>query len=211
MTISIMVAEQERMTRECLVRLLEAESDFSVVGQVADGRSAVVMACQLRPAVAVVDFNLPVLNGIETVRHMHAEEVKAVRVSTGSDDAGESEELALQAGAAVCLGQGCNRADFLAAIRQSVVELPARERGGRGAGGWRARRATKRERGTLTPREREVLQLLAEGYVTKEISDLLTMSSKTVSTHRVHIKEKLGTRSIALLTKFALRTGLTHL
>jgi DNA-binding NarL/FixJ family response regulator len=211
MTINIMVAEQERMTRECLVRLIEAERDLSVVGQVSDGRAAVVMASRLKPGVAVVDFNLPVMNGIETVRRIHAKAVPAVMVCTCLDVDSGTADLALQAGAAACLGQGCSREEFLAAIRRSAAGGPEWAATYVTPGVWGRREAAKGDRAQLTPREREVLQLLAEGYMTKEISDMLGLSSKTISTHRVHIKEKLGTRSVALLTKFALRTGLTQL
>lgn len=211
MTIHIMVAEQERMTRECMVRLLEVERDLSVVGQVSDGRAAVVMASRLKPEVAVVDFNLPVMNGIETLRRIHAKAVPAVMVCTSMVEDRGAADAALEAGAVACLGQDCCREEFLAAIRRSVTGRPVWADTHACPGVWSGRGVAKGARTQLTPREREVLQLLAEGYMTKEISDLLHVSSKTVSTHRVHIKEKLGTRSIALLTKFALRTGLTHL
>lgn len=215
MIINIVVAEQERMMRECMVRILEKERDFRVVGQVGDGREAVVMAGRLKPGVVVVDFDLPSLNGIETVRRMQQHCVPSVMVCTTMGDNRGTANAALQAGASACLGQGCSPGELLEAIRRTVSgvrAVPARQ-GARGPspapclpghqedGLWLQ----------LTPREREVLQLIAEGYITKEISDMLSMSVKTVSTHRVHIKEKVGTRSIALLTKLAIRVGLTHL
>ncbi len=215
-----MVAEQEAMTRECIVRILEHERDLTVVGQVADGRQAVVMAKELKPRVALLDIDLPVMNGVETVRRMSQQSVPSVVICTTSSSSSSNNNnssTVIQAGATAYLGQQCSPTDFLHAIRHAVVTppLPARPRGT--AIQWPAvhtSRFTIDRRApfaTLTPREREVLQLLAEGYVTKEISDLLQMSIKTVSTHRVHIKEKLDTHSIALLTKFAIREGLTHL
>ena len=202
--------------RECMVRILECAQDLSVVGQVADGRNAIAMTERYRPCVGLVDIDLPILNGVETVRRMWQQAVPSVVVCTTPDRKRHAAHIVMQAGASACLGQQCSPHDVLEAIRHAktptaramprepIHKPPA-------SSIWTRVPARPGIFETLTPREREVLQLLAEGYVAKEISDLLIMSVKTVSTHRVHITEKVGTHSIALLTKFAIREGLTHL
>jgi len=213
MNVRILLVDDHRIVRDGLRALIENQPDMEVIGEADNGRDALRLAEESSPDLVVMDLSMPGLNGIETTRRI-VSEVKGARVvvlSMHSDKrfvhealrAGAAgyllkdsafEELA-QAVATVMRGQS-----YLSpAIAGIVVDAWARD----------ARQEGAETRSVLTPREREVLQLLAEGRNTKQIAAALRVSVKTVETHRQHVMEKLGLRSVAELTKYAIREGLT--
>ncbi len=211
MTIRVLLCDDHRIFREGLRTLLEKNPGLSVVGEAGDGPGAVKKAQELAPDIVLMDISLPNLNGIEATRRILAlrPQVKVIVLSMHSDPrfvrealtAGASgyllkdsafEEL-LTAVAAVAAGQ-----DYLSpAIAHIVV-----------AGCVRGSTAGDAAASVLTSREREVLQLLAEGRSTKQIALHLGLSAKTVETHRMQVMKKLDIHSIAGLTRFAIREGL---
>jgi len=210
-SIRILLADDHQIVRDGLKTLLEKQADMQVVGEAQDGRAAVDQARALSPQVVIMDIAMPDLNGVDATRQIKGEspEVKVIALSMQSD--GPIVRRMLQAGASGYMLKDCASEELVKAIRTVV-------RGGTylsdGVQNVVVKQLTSPEQTTnspLTPKEREVLQLLAEGKSTKEIAAALFLSPKTVDTHRQHIMDKLEIRSIAELTKYAIREGLTSL
>lgn len=212
----ILLADDHRIVRQGLRSLLEAEADFSVVAEADNGRMAVELTESLGPDVVVMDVGMPEMNGVEATRRIvvNNPQVKVVALSMHSDRRFVAEML--KAGAAGYLLKDGAFEELVGAIRtvaagrtylspriaDVVVE------------GYLRNQAAPSEPtayAKLSPREREVLQLLAEGKATKEAAAALHLSVKTVETHRRQIMEKLNLYSVAELTKYAIREGLTSL
>jgi DNA-binding NarL/FixJ family response regulator len=214
----ILLADDHRIMREGLKSMLREEPDMSVAGEAENGRQAIEMAEELAPDIVVMDIGMPDLNGIEATRRIVADTagVKVIALSMHSDRRFVAEVLkagasgyVLKDGAfeelAVAIRTVMAGQTFLSPrIADVVVEdyLRGMNRGTGMAPGVFA---------ALTPREREVLQLLAEGKATKEAAACLHVSVKTVETHRRQIMSKLDIYSVAELTKYAIREGLTSL
>jgi two-component system response regulator NreC len=213
MSIRILLADDHGLLREGLRALFRREDDFEIVGEAEDGWEALRLAEFHKPDVLVLDVTLPELNGIEVTRRI-VETCPEVKVLCLSDHIRRTyiTEM-LCAGAFGYLSKSCAFSELAYAIRTIVEDKlyvsPAIAGGlvedyiERFAGdGWQDNRL-------LTPREREVLQLLAEGKGTKQIALFLHLSSKTIEAHRLQIKRKLRLDSLAELTKYAIREGLT--
>ena len=199
--------------RSGLRLLIEQQTDLSVVGEAGDGREAVSMAKSLRPDVTVMDIGMPNLNGIEAshqITHSHPE-IAVVMLSMHAD---ESYVLrALKAGAKGYLLKDSAEADLIRAVRAvaggksffspvvSKVLLDDYMRKLKRSGAEDAY-------DLLTPREREILQLVAEGKSNKEVANLLNLSVYTVETHRSNIMQKLNLRGIPELILYAVRKGI---
>lgn len=215
MTIRILIADDHTIVREGFRSLLEAEEGMDVVGEAADGRSAVRLARDLQPDVVIMDVRMPELNGIEATRQVVAENpnVKVIGLSMHLEKQFISEML--KAGASGYLLKDCPSEELVMAIKAvkqgkmflspavagKVVENFVVRRDGQESTAFTS----------LTEREREVLQLIAEGNSVKEIAGLLHLSVNTIHTHRKNIMEKLDLQSTAALTKYAIREGLTEL
>ena len=193
--------------------MLEREPDLSVVGEASDGREAVSLAKTLKPEVAVMDIGMPNLNGIEAGHQMTQEnpELAIVIVSMHSD---ESYVLrALKAGARGYLLKDSAEADLIKAVHVvyagksffspavSKVLLDDYVRKLRRSG-------TEDAYDLLTPREREILQLIAEGKSNKDVANLLNLSVYTVESHRSNLMEKLNLRGLPELILYAVRRGI---
>ena len=211
-TVRIVLADDHTVMRSGLRLLLERDPEFTVVAEAADGREAVQVVEQHMPNVVVMDIAMPQLNGIEATARICAASPKTavVILSMHSD---ETYVLrALKAGARGYLLKDSAEADLIAAVRQVVqgrtffspaisnmlVEDFIREIRQRGADDSYE---------LLTSREREILQLLAEGKTTKEIATDLSLSAHTVDTHRSNIMRKLNVNSLAELILYAVRKG----
>lgn len=193
--------------------LLERHENFEVIGEAADGREAVQIAAEQRPAVVVMDVAMPHLNGVEAARQIlsRAPDTAIVMLSMHSD---ESYVLrSLKAGARAYLLKDSAEADLIAAI-QAIIE-------GRSFFSPGVRALLKEDYiyrlqkfgaddtyELLTAREREVLQLVAEGRSNKEVASLLGLSLYTVETHRTHILQKLNLHSVPELILYAVRKGI---
>ncbi|MEW6772016.1 MAG: response regulator transcription factor [Bacillota bacterium] len=215
MSTRIILADDHKIVRDGLAALLAKVPGLEVVAEAADGRTAVRLAREMLPDVVIMDISMPDLNGIEATRQIGAEAsgVKVIALSMYSDRRLVVEVF--KAGASGYLFKDCAFEELASAI-QSVVagdtylspkiagvmvkELAAQ-----------SLTDTPVAFSVLTAREREVLQLLAEGKSTKQIASLLHLSTKTVETHRQQIMKKLNIRSVAELTRFAIREGLVPL
>ena len=215
MTTKILIADDHKILREGLRSMLQSEKGFEVVGEAGDGRTAVSMAMERHPDVVIIDIAMPDLNGIEATRQINAKlpRVKVIALSMYADgrfirdvlDAGASgyllkdsafEELSGAIRAVAKGGMYLSPAITEVVIKNYVQSSPS---------------VSRPARSILTAREREVLQPLAEGKTTKEIAGLLGVSVKTIETHRKQVMDKLKIRSVAELTKYAIREGLTSL
>lgn len=215
MGVRIILAEDHRITREGLVNLLEERSDMQVVGEAENGREAVRLATELSPDLVIMDVTMPDLNGIDATRIITSgsNNTKVIALSMYSDK--QFVQGMIQAGASGYLLKDCAFEELVSAIQAVIHGDTYLSPGIAGivVQDYLNKLTTDRSSAdtVLTNREREVLQLIAEGNSTKEIAARLTVSVKTVETHRRQIMEKLGIFSIAELTKYAIREGLTSL
>lgn len=213
--ITVLVADDHEAIRWALRAVVKKEPDIDIVAEAADGRTAVSLARERSPRVAVIDIAMPGLNGIEATRQITAKapEVKVIAMSALENKT--NVERMLEAGAVGYVLKSGEFKEILTAIRVTaeghtylspqiagiVVKSLVHQRTRRDASSF----------SILSPREREVLQLLAEGSAPKEIADLLEVSITTIHTHRMNLMAKLDLHSTAELTKFAVREGITPL
>jgi len=215
MSIKILLADDHKITRQGLRSLLEKEPDMEVVAEAEEGRTTVRLAREHLPDVVVMDVTMPDLNGMEATRQMHAElpSVKVIALSMHSDNLFVSEML--KSGASGYLLKDCAFEELARAIRVVVDGKTYLSPAISGVVvDEYLHHLTKTESPgskVLTDREREVLQLIAEGNSTKQVALKLHISVKTVETHRRQIMSKLNIHTIAELTKYAIRQGLTSL
>jgi DNA-binding NarL/FixJ family response regulator len=207
----VLIADDHTMVRESLVSVLQAEPDIQVVAQAADGIEALEKAILTRPDVVVADLSMPRLNGIEVVRRLREAlpGTKVLVLTMHQED--EYVLQAVRAGASGYLVKDSAAAELLSALRSLHA--------GRGYFGPQAaktladqlqhpERTQDDPYGRLTPREREVFHLIAEGMTTKEIARRLDISVKTAENHRGRVLEKLDVRNTAELVRYASRKGL---
>jgi len=215
MSIKILLADDHKIVSECLRPLLNKQPDMRVVGEAENGRMAVKLAQQLKPNVVIMDIAMPDLNGIEATRQIIARclGVKIITLSMNSDK--RYVTGVLNAGASGYLTKSCSFEELVSAIRVVAANKKYLSPDISGIvieeSLIRSSTAKSKVPSNLTMREREVLQLLAEGKTVKQIASQLYLSIKTCHTHRKQIMDKLNIHSIAELTKYALREGLTSL
>ena len=211
--ITIALAEDHRAHRDGIRRLLEAERDYVVVGEVSDGREVVAMVRRLKPQVLVVDLVLPGLGGLEVTAAVvrKCPGTRIVILSQSNEDVFVLE--ALRNGAAGFVSKDATGAELVRAVGEVMtgrhfLSPPLSEivieayLGGKTSSGDAY--------GTLTRREREVLHLVAEGFSAKEIGKRLDMSPRTAETHRAHVMHKLGLHGRNELIRFAARRGIVR-
>ena len=208
----ILIADDHTLVRQGLRKILESQEGWEVVAEAGDGREAVQQAIQLRPDVVVLDLAMPRLNGVEAVQQIErrAPGVRVLVLSMYADEAYVTR--AVRAGAAGYLLKDSADADLIRAVTAvaqgksffspTVARIILDEYGRQLA----AKGVTDRF-DTLSEREREVFQLIAEGHTNKEVAELLHISPATVETHRAHIMEKLDLHSTAELVLCAVRKG----
>ena len=215
-TLRILLADDHRLFREGLRNMLQQEDDLEVLPDASDGRAAVQLAAQLKPDVILMDVTMPDLNGIEATRQIRAANpgVKVLGLSMHADRQFVTELLA--AGASGYLLKDCPCQELVNAIHvvaEGEVYLSPKVAGSivGAVAGNDGNSQARRGYAALTPREREILQLVADGNSSKEIAFQLGLSVKTVDTHRRQVMEKLQLYSVAELTHYAIREGLTVL
>lgn len=206
--IRIVLADDHSVVRQGFRRILEAQADMEIVGEASNGREALETATKLSPDVVVMDVAMPELNGIEATRRMGeaAPRTRVLALSMHKDSVYVREIL--RAGARGYLLKDAVDEDLIAAVR-----AVARGEGYLSPGVADAVLTDYRQHVTdpidlLTSREREVLQLIAEGKTNKEIATTLNLSVYTVDAHRCRIMEKLNLHSTGELVRFAIRKGL---
>jgi len=210
--VRIVVADDHTLFRQGLRRVVEEEPGWEVVAEASDGAEAARLTLELEPHVAILDIAMPRLNGIEATRQIvrRLPEVRVLIVSMYSDEVYITQ--ALQAGARGFMLKDCADTDLVRAVKdltigksffsptvtKVVLDDYVRQLTARGI--------TDRFE-TLSEREREVFQLIAEGHSNKAIAGLLHVSPGTVETHRAHIMEKLDVHSVAEIVLYAVRRG----
>jgi DNA-binding NarL/FixJ family response regulator len=193
--------------------MLEDESDIEIVAEAKNGQEAVELARKRRPRVVVMDIELPRLNGLEATQRIVEEmpDVKVLILSVHTDR--RSVSKALRYGASGYMQKDCAFGELAQALRivsRGKTYLSPSITGVLVEDYVRVFPEEIASKPTnLTPREREVLQLIAEGNTTKEIASLLSVSVKTVETHRRNIMRKVNLHSVAELTKYAVQEGIT--
>jgi two-component system response regulator NreC len=214
--IKVLLADDHTIVRKGLRSLLDSEATIEVVGEAEDGREAIEKVEQLSPDIVVMDSTMPILNGLEATRHIvkRFPQVKVLVLTMHTNE--EYIFQFLQAGAAgylvkqaaptelVSAIQAVQRGDYFLspAISKTVVEEYIKQA-----------KAIDREDGfeQLTDREREVLQLIVEGFSNREIAERLHISLKTAGVHRINLMHKLNIHNVTELTKYAIRKGVISL
>lgn len=215
MSIRILLADDHRIMREGLRSVLEKEPDMEVIAEAKDGRMTVKLAEKLSPDVIVMDITMPGLNGMDATREILSmvSDVKVVALSMHSDE--QFVAGMLNAGASGYLLKDCAFEELCRAIRAVVANETYLSPGIASIVVKEYRRALSRTEFSLSPgltaREREVVQLVTEGKSSKEIASLLHVSVRTIESHRHQIMDKLDIHTIAELTKYAIRKGITSL
>jgi DNA-binding NarL/FixJ family response regulator len=210
--ITVVLAEDHAVVRQGLCALLNTDGHFTILGQARTGREAVEMAATLKPDVILMDIAMPVLNGLEATRQILAANpaAKVVILSAHSDD--EYIERTSAAGVAGFLEKQTSAEILTKAIREvakgntffsaSIAKRLSNDGKPRDRNGSLLRNGTR-----LTPRESEVLQLVAEGSANKQVAVELGISVKTVEKHRQHLMDKLNIHDTASLTRYAISAG----
>jgi two-component system response regulator NreC len=215
--IRVLLADDHTIVRQGVRLCLEAMGDIAVVAEAGDGQEAVYLCAQLRPDVAVVDLTMPRLNGVEAIRQIKRDVPDTEVVVLSVHDSEAYVVQALRAGAAGYVLKRNAATELAAAIRAAhdgqAYLHPAVAR--RVIDDYLSRIHASEDPVTepherLTPREREVLQLAAEGHSTRAIAGLLCLSTKTVEHHRASLMTKLGLRGQTELVKYAIRAGLVE-
>jgi DNA-binding NarL/FixJ family response regulator len=213
---NILIVDDHQMMRDGLRAVLAREGDdLTVVGEASDGREGIELSLKLHPDIVVMDIGMPGLNGIEATRQLHAQLPRARVVALSMNSDRRYVHAMFEAGAWAYLVKSSAADELIRAIRavardeKYVSPAVANALVETFVHGQTA--PTGEPRSALSPREREVLQLLAEGLTSKEIATRLDVAASTVETYRKQIMAKLDLRSVAELTKFAIRAGLTTL
>jgi DNA-binding NarL/FixJ family response regulator len=211
----ILLADDHTIIRQGLRALLEKNPQFEVVGEAGDGLKAMELAEKLKPDLVIMDITMPNLNGIDAARKIISSSSGAKVIALSMHSSQRFVVEMLKAGASAYILKECLFDTLFEAIQTVLkggVFLGPKIEGAviqdyinRLSPGY------QQEKLTLTPREREVLQLLAEGKSTKQIALYLHVSSKTIESNRRNIMEKLRINSVAELTKYAIREGITSL
>ncbi len=212
--ITVLLAEDHQLVREGFRSLLEHEPDIEVVGEAATGRQAVQRTRKLRPEVVVMDIAMPLLNGLEATRQIRKDfpGTKVLVLSAHGDDA--YVEQVTELGASGFLVKQTSSQNLATAIREvqkgNTFFRPAISKRLNGHDRKLLGRAgqLKKRRNRLSPREAEVLQLIAEGKPNKQVAEELGVSFKTVDKHRQHLMAKLNIHDVAGLTRYAISAGI---
>jgi DNA-binding NarL/FixJ family response regulator len=213
MKTTIIIADDHELVSKSIAALLRGVPDFEVVGECGNGRDLIHLVKQMRPNVAIVDLAMPGMNGVEVARRLR-EISRSTRVIilTGYSDESSLQET-LEAGVAGYIVKSGATTDLIRAIREGSPrrvylsnEVAAIAESSR----FRARRSSRKpvNRCPLSPREREVLQLIVEGNSNKKIATTLGITEATAKDHRRHIREKLGIRDLPTLTRYAIGIGM---
>jgi DNA-binding NarL/FixJ family response regulator len=205
MSIRIAIAEDQRLVRELLIAVLSRESDFAIVAEAGTGHEAIAIAASARPDILVLDIALPDIDGLEVARSVRRTQPKLPILALSIHEESYFVREMLQAGADGYVVKSAAVAELVQAIRTvragRMYLSPAIARQAIG----------KQPSAQLGPRERQVLTLLANGRHSAEIATELSISVSTVEAHRRNIMTKLGIHTVAELTKYAVREGLTSL
>jgi two-component system response regulator NreC len=213
--IRVFLVDDHTVVRQGLRRILESDEEIEIIGEAGDGRTAIDLIQKLRPHVVVMDVAMPELNGIEATRQImkRVDGVKVLVLSMHGDDVYVGQ--ALKAGARGYLLKDSEDLDLIKAVKAirgggSFFSPPVSRVVLSGYLGDQPAGEIEDSVARLTDREREVLQLIAEGKTNKEVAHALSVSINTVETHRKHIMEKLDLHNTAELVRFAINKKIVH-
>jgi DNA-binding NarL/FixJ family response regulator len=217
MPFRILVADDHEVVRRGLCALLQAQPDWEVCGEAADGREALEKTQKLKPDVVILDIGMPSLNGLEATRQILKLNPHTRILILTLHDSDQVVREVLDAGARGFLLKSDAARDLVAAVEALrrdktyfTSKVAAMVLEGFLKNGSPAAVAAPPSRGRLTPREREIVQLLAEGKSTKEVAVALGLSVKTAETHRSNIMRKLELHSVSDLVLYAVRNNIVH-
>ena len=212
MTVSILLADDHPIVRQGMRRLLEAESDLTVVGEAADGLETVQMVEKLQPKVLIVDMMMPGLNGLEILRQVKKRSPSTFSIVLSMQSADSYVVEALKSGASGYILKDTGPSELVSAVRKVIqgerVLSPKLSERLINAYLQSSEETALDPYETLTDREREVLQLASEGLTTLEIAKRLSISPRTAELHRGRMMNKLGLRSQTALIRYALKRGI---
>src|SRR3954464_9237423 len=212
MTIRIIIADDHGVVAEGLKHLVETQPDMEVVALAVDGREALRVAKELQPDVVLMDLSMPELNGADATRAILERDPKCRVIVLSMYAEREYVRRALKAGAAGYVVKRSAAKEEVAAIRAGVAgRRSLRPRLAAGVIEEKPEYERDDPLARLSAREREVLQLLAEGHSGAQIAERLSLSQKTVETYRARLVEKLGIRDVAGLVRFAIQRGIVSL
>ncbi|MBB4005639.1 response regulator [Aurantimonas endophytica] len=201
----ILIADDHDVVRDGLRALIETRGDWTVVAEARNGQEALELATATQPDVVILDYAMPIMNGVEVARQLRARRLRAeVLIFTMHDDDALIRD-ALQAGVRGCLLKADARSHLFEAIETLARHKPYISGKVSGALLDAALDGRSRAASPLTPRERTIVQLIGEGRTNKEIGPILRISIKTVETHRASALRKLGARNTADLIRYAIR------
>jgi DNA-binding NarL/FixJ family response regulator len=214
MSITVLLVDDHTIVRDGLRFTLTAQPDISVLGEASDGREALRQVQQLCPDIVVMDITMPGLNGFEATRQIHEACPSTQVIMLSVHRAPEHITQAFRAGARGYLSKQSAVDELIQAVRtvHAGMRYVSQEISGRLADHYLDQLETETRPGpldSLSSRERQVLQLVAEGKTTADISDILLLSPKTVNTYRSRIMQKLEVDNLAGLVRFAIQHGLT--
>lgn len=210
----VLLADDHSLLRHALARLLDARPDVTVIGEAADGREAIDLTARLLPDVVIMDLAMPLLNGVEATRQIRSRfpSTKVLILSAYGEEIAVGEAMAAGASGFIIkrsdidelvlalnlIGTGNTYFSRELASRMDIAEISF------------AARNRSSAHSALTDREREILQLIAEGMTMKTIADLLVLSVKTIEGHNGRIMAKVGARNRAALVRYAIGAGLVQ-
>lgn len=211
--IRVLIVDDHAVLRAGLRMLMGAQPDLEVVGEAADGEEAVRKIAEMQPDVAIVDITMPGEGGIKTIERIRKESPKTRVLVLTMHEVPAYLRSALAAGASGYVVKSAADYELLSAIRavhrgRTVLDAALAATLAQGALGKRATSGQAESASVLSVREREVLELVAQGYTNQQIADRLGLSVKTVETYRARLVDKLGLRSRADLVRYALDSGL---
>jgi len=211
----ILLADDHEMIRKGLHSLIRPHEDWKICGEATNGREAVEMARRLRPNVVIMDVIMPELNGLDATRQIRKElpDCRVLILTMHESEQLIHEVLSVGASGYVLksdAGKLVETALESLSRRQPFFTSKASEMFLREYHSPRPRRGAGRDTSDLTPREREIVQLIAEGKSGKEIADILNISAKTVETHRTNLMRKLGVHSISEVVRYAIRNKIVE-
>jgi DNA-binding NarL/FixJ family response regulator len=209
--LSILIADDHAVVRAGLRTLLESRPSWEICAEAADGREAVEKAANYKPRIAILDIGMPLLNGVEATRQIRKASPATEILILTMHESDDLVQQVVEAGArGYILKDEADRAllDAVQALSQHRPFFSSRVSGA--AASSDASDNTKSSRSRLTPREREILQLLAEGKSNKEVATLLNISVNTAEAHRANIMLKLDFHSLAELIMYAIRNNIVQ-
>jgi DNA-binding NarL/FixJ family response regulator len=209
--IRILIADDHEVVRSGLRAILEAHEGWRVVAEAQNGKEAIAMALETRPDVAIIDYALPLINGVEATRQLRIRLPEAEVLIFTMHDSDVLVGEVLEAGARAFVLKSDARQLIIAAVEALAAHKPFfTGRVSQQLLNSYLATTHRKEEAALTPRERAVVQLIAEGHGNKEVGKILSLSVKTIETHRAAAMRKLDLNSTAALVRYAIRNNLAE-